>query len=204
MLHRPCIAMFTLGLASQAQAIDPRSTIQALGAPHLMRCEVHGAIDAGPLQRLLPATSLDAAPRPLAIAWDARVPGQTLRSLRVDCLYAADPQSAPLRYVRLIGPEDPFWRVVDGHALHPDAERPLHLAVQPMSLQPLAGDNGLGELYPALWGHTFSEPLRRALLPGYWLGRKARYAYVQPLLHAAADLQQPGEPADVPEPGDVD
>ncbi len=204
MPYTRCIALLAASLASQAHALDPRSTIEAVGAPHLMRCEVRGAVDDGPLQLLLPATSLGTQPRPLAIAWDAHLPGQTLRSLRVDCLFAPDPQSAPARYIRVIGADDPFWRTVDGVALHPAASRPLRLAVQPMSLQPQAGADGFGDLYPALWGYTYREPLRRSIHSAYWIGNKARYVYVQPLLHAGGGLPHPGEAADVPEVGDVD
>ncbi len=202
MHHRHRIALLATCLAGQAHAIDPRSTIVALGAPHLLACEVRGALDNGPLRVLLPATPLDAQPRPLDIRWDAHGHGQTLRSLRVTCLYAPDPQTEPAQFVRVVGADDPFWRTVGRRALHPGPGRPLHLVVQPLSLQPEAGADGLGELHPALWGHTFREPLQHSGFGAAYLGHKARYVHIVPLLHAAAAWPQPADAADVPEPGD--
>ncbi len=199
-MHR-LLAAVTACLCGLAHGHDVRSTIAAVGAPYLLRCSVSGSIAGGALRALLEPTPLSAQPSALQLAWAAHVPGARLQALRVDCMYAADPQSHWAHYVRIIDADDAFWRTLHGDAVHPTADRPLKLFVQ--LLRPRLAGGQRGAPIPALWGYGFRVPIDPLLGNAAYKAAKARYVRVLPmaLVEPPALQQAPPQP---PQPAEVD
>ena len=190
-------------LCGLAHGYDARSTIAAVGEPYLLRCTVSGRIAGGGERLLLEPSALSAQPRALRLAWAEHAPGAELQAVVVDCLYAADPQSQLVRYVRVIAADDAFWRTVQGGAVHPSASRPLKLSVQ--LLRPRSADGLHGAPVPALWGYTFRTPILPQVGAAAYAASKARYIRVLPMLPVAPPAlnlapQLPPQPGVVDEP----
>lgn len=143
------------------------STIEAVGSPQQLRCEVRGTVTDDVERLLLAEAELGAQPHALDIRWTGA--DDRLVGLRVSCRYAADPQSLPTRYTRTIGVDDPFWKAAHGTRVYPQLGRPVKLRIELMRID--------GALLPALSGST-CQPL----LPGcLQVGGQADYTYVLPL-----------------------